>query len=110
MPASMFDMTDPVFDMAFKRQIQEGRLKPLAILPPGTVVRLVGVRRWWDGESGVQHFDARGEVTLPQTGEKVTFVFGWEGLPSDTIQRAPWDDDSVPQKRYVGEDGESFKP
>jgi hypothetical protein len=110
MPASMFDVTSPLFDdkRYIQEQMREGKV--LAILPPGTVVHLVGVRRWWDGESGVQHFEARGEVTLPQTEEKVTFIFGWEGLPSDSIQRAPWDDDSVPQKRYVGEDGKSFKP
>jgi hypothetical protein len=52
-------------------------------------------------------FDARGETTLPQTGQKVTFMFGWNG-PS--IDRAPWDDDNVPQERFVGNDGKSFKP
>jgi len=106
-PADMLDMTAPSFDMAFRREIQNGRLKPLAILPPGTVVRLLKVRRWWNGESGVVHIDARGYTRLPQTSEKVTFEYEWNNIAEGnriTINRAPWNDETVPPNRYVGKD------
>jgi hypothetical protein len=70
-----------------------------AILPAGTVVRLGKIEFAWDEEAGAGSFIASGKTALPGTEHKVTFSYFW-GMP-DTMNRAPWDDDSVPTNRYA---------
>jgi len=104
---TMYDMTTSMFDTVFARRIQAGTLKPLAILPVGAIVHLQKVWSYEDYESG-HKIRAIGEAILPQTGERVTFEYEWG--QGDFIGRAPWDDEAVPQGRYVGKNGKSFKP
>jgi hypothetical protein len=107
-PHGWLDMTDianPVFQDV---DVRRGDVQHVATLPSGTIIQLRQVARNWDGEAGVADFVAWGDVTLPHTMKRVEFKYFW-GL-IDAIDRAPWDDETVPPKRYVGKDGRSFMP
>ncbi len=103
------DMTDvgPTIFHNGSGVIRDPNVKRVAILPSGKIVRVNQVLRLYDSESGGILFEAKGETTLPDTNRKVTFDYIWGG--GDSLDQAPWEDDSVPSKRYVGFDGKSFK-
>jgi hypothetical protein len=103
------DMTDvgpPIYHNG-SMVIRSRNVKRVAILPLGTIVQVNQVLRYYDSESGGILFHAQGKAMLPDTNRKVIFDYIW-GI-GDTIDQAPWDNENVPAKRYVGFDGKSFK-
>jgi len=83
----------------FRAGVRRADIRLVATLPSGTVVRLDKIEFAWDEEAGAGSFVVWGKTLLPDTGHKVTFTYFW-GM-ADTMNRAPWDDDSVPTSRYA---------
>jgi hypothetical protein len=75
-------------------------------LPKGTPV-VITRSYTFNGIDSVCH-NSDGTVLHPRTGQKVSFTY-LLGC-SDTIGRAPWEDETVPEKRTVGWDGKSYHP
>jgi len=85
--------------MDFRAGVRRADIRLFATLPSGTVVRLDKIEFAWDEEAGAGSFIVWGKTALPDTGHQVAFTYFW-GMP-DTMNRAPWDDDSVPTRRYA---------
>jgi len=73
-------------------------LKPGHVLSVSNVTRVLG--------DGTVDFYANGEVQHPETGKMVPLRYRWGSF--DAIDRAPWEDESVPTNRYVGMDGKQY--
>jgi hypothetical protein len=79
----------------FKNSFPNDHRETIA-LSPGTTILLHSISRDFDFEGGSYSFEARGEVKLPQKG-KVQFEYIWG---YGDIERAPWESEDVPPKRY----------
>lgn len=81
-------------------------------LPVGTPVTITSVVRWNGFDSHT--IEAIGDVTRPSTGEKVRFSYLWGSVlvtngATIALERAPWEDASVPEQRDVGWNGRKFR-
>lgn len=81
----------------FRAGVRRADIRLVATLPSGTVVRLDKVNFAWDEEAGAGSFIAWGKTALPDTRNELGFTYFWGMV--DSIDRAPWDDDSVPSHR-----------
>jgi hypothetical protein len=106
---SRLEMTD-TNKQTVKDMSLGGDSRCVAILPPGTIVRLFEIRHDWNSEAGGSSLIACGKTTLIDTGQEVTFQYFWGdgGKTDETINRAPWDDDNVPSKRHAAINSKSF--
>lgn len=91
----------------------DGRRGPYRIhdLPAGTKVV---IRRVTTNNFCVCEHSAEGEVTLPATGRRVKFghhlaTESTSGTLNDVLLRAPWEDASVPARRYIGCNGKDYR-
>ena len=105
------------FDDSGQRTSYEEFCKPYRFyeLPPGTRVFISRVYTY-NGIDSINHM-ADGFVTIPGTSRRVKFTYTFASPPgprhgtlSEYIGRAPWEDESVPAKRFVGANGKMYKP
>ncbi len=108
---SLREKSDPV-DMAFLEQYG-GPYREYAI-PAGERVFITKAYTYNAIDSVSQQ--AAGKVTKPGTDKKVTFTYAFKNFPEsrgtlqEYIGRAPWEDESVPEKRFVGWNGKMYQP
>jgi hypothetical protein len=81
----------------------------VATLPPGTLVTITSVIRFYGFDENT--IEAIGTVTTPQTAKTYRFSFLWsDGLGrDDLLTRAPWESTTVPEKRFVGFSGKEYR-
>ncbi len=104
-PKRVYGLTDSLPTNLYLNERMEGGPVEIFHLPIGTPVTITKSYTY-NGIDSVCH-RSDGTVIHPQTKEKVQFDY-LLGC-SDTIDRAPWEDESVPEKRFVGWDGKSYR-
>ena len=93
------DLKSPISD-----RMESGPVE-IAALPKGTKVKIT--RSYTNNSIDWVCHQSEGTLVHPLTGKEVTF--GYELGCRDTIGRAPWEDESVEEKRFVGFNGKSYR-
>lgn len=82
-------------------------------LPAGTPVTITSIIRC--NAFDTVKIEARGRITVPYTREVVRFSYLWGTVSVSngvtmSLNRAPWEDSSIPERRDVGWNGRRYRP